>query len=104
MIAFSYGNIKWPETKTLFQYSLRPDDLAVLTLDSNSQAKFVLYLIGEKDGTYKNVAEKDWRKIFNTEKHLTPEERLDREIEKILKKQRQAEAEEERRQREQYMN
>ena len=104
MIAFSYGNIKWPETKTLFQYSLRPDDLAVLTLDQESPAKFVLYLVGDKKGQYKNVPEKEWRKIFNTEKHLTAEERLDLEIEKILKKQKREQEEEERRQREQYMN
>lgn len=99
LIAFSYGDINWPQTKTLFQYSLRPDDLAVLTLDKTSQAKFVMYLKGTKDKELLNMSEKEWRKLFDVEKHLTAEERAEREAEKQAIRER---AEEERRYREMY--
>lgn len=77
LIAFSYGDIKWPVSKTLFQYSLRPDDLALLTLDNNSPAEFVLYFKGLKKkegGGFKNMSFDDWSKLYKGKNHLTPEE------------------------------
>lgn len=63
-IAFSYGDIRWPETKALFQISISPDDLATLTLYKNSPAEFVLYLKGKKDGTFEDKNFYDWSKLF----------------------------------------
>lgn len=63
-IAFSYGDIRWPETKALFQISIKPDDLALLTLYKNSPSEFVLYLKGHKDGTFDNFDITEWSKLF----------------------------------------
>lgn len=77
LISFSFGDIKWPETKTLFQTTLRPDDIALLSLDSTSVEEFVLYFKGtsnkDNDG-FQSLGFKEWTKLFNTEKHLSPEE------------------------------
>ncbi len=84
LIAFSYGDIKWPVSKTLFQYSLRPDDLALLTLDRTSPVEFVLYFKGLKKkegGGFKNMSYDEWTKLFKVEKHLSAEE-LAKELEK----------------------
>jgi hypothetical protein len=65
LIAFSYGDIKWHETKTLFQVSLRPDDMALTTLGENAQSEFVLFLKGNKDKTtFQNLGFEDWSKLF----------------------------------------
>ncbi|MBC7715111.1 MAG: hypothetical protein H7177_17330 [Rhizobacter sp.] len=77
LIAFSYGDIKWPQTKTLFQVSLRPDDLAVLTLDKSSPAEFVLYFKGIKakdGGGFESKDFQQWSKLFKVKEHLSPEE------------------------------
>lgn len=64
-IAFSYGDIHWPETKALFQISVKPDDLAMLTLYKNSPSEFVLYLKGNKEeGSFDELDFNDWKKIF----------------------------------------
>lgn len=65
LVAFSYGDIQWHETKTLFQVSLRPDDMALGTLDPNGNSEFVLYLKGNKDKTtFQNLGFEDWSKLF----------------------------------------
>lgn len=66
LIAFSYGDIQWHETKTLFQVSLRPDDMALTTLGDNAQSEFVLYLKGNKDKTtFQNFGFQDWSNLFS---------------------------------------
>jgi hypothetical protein len=65
LIAFSYGDIKWHETKTLFQVSLRPDDMALTTLGENAPSEFILFLKGNKDKTtFQNLGYEDWSKLF----------------------------------------
>lgn len=99
LIAFSYGDIQWPETKTLFQYSLRPDDLAVLTLDETSPAKFVTYIKGTKEKEAVELGFDEWKKLFKDGVHLTPDQQEE------LAKQKQADRErleEERRYNEMY--
>ncbi len=65
LIAFSYGDIQWHETKTLFQISLRPDDMALTTIGENAQSEFVLFLKGNKDKTtFQNLGSEDWSKLF----------------------------------------
>lgn len=91
LIAFSYGDIKWPQTKTLFQISLRPDDLAVLTLDKSSPAEFVLYFEGikKKDGGgFESKNFEEWSKLFKTKDHLSEEE-IKLVAEKKVKEQRE---------------
>jgi len=68
LIAFSYGDVKWHETKTLFQISLRPDDMALSTLDEDPASEFVLYLKGNKDKeTFQNLDFEEWAKVFKIE-------------------------------------
>ncbi|QDK41254.1 hypothetical protein DOM21_07250 [Bacteriovorax stolpii] len=75
LITFSYGDIKWHETKTLFQLSLRPDDLALLSVTNPEQSEFVLYLKGNKrDGDFQNLDKDEWTKLFKLKKELTPGE------------------------------
>lgn len=65
LIAFSYGDIQWYETKTLFQVSLRPDDMALTTMGDNAQSEFVLFLKGNKDKTtFQNLGYSDWSNLF----------------------------------------
>lgn len=64
MIAYSYGDIHWPGMKTILNVSLRPDDMAVLSLYKNSPAEFVLYLEGKKDGTFEEKTLDDWKELF----------------------------------------
>ena len=91
LITFSYGDIKWHETKTLFQISLRPDDLALLSVTNPEQSEFVLYLKGNKrGGDFQNLDKDEWTKLFKLKKELTPEEleeeaRLAREKEEAKK-------------------
>jgi hypothetical protein len=66
LIAFSYGDILWHQTKTLFQISLRPDDMALISLGDNAQSEFVLYLKGNKDRTtFRELALQDWSKLYS---------------------------------------
>lgn len=102
LISFSYGDIKWPETKTFFQVSLRPDDLAVLTLDASSPAEFVLYFKGikQKDGGgFESMNYEQWSKLFKLDQHLFPEDVI---AENEKKAQKKAEAERLRLEREEY--
>lgn len=85
LIAFSYGDIKWPETKTFFQYSLRPDDLALLTLDQRSPVNFVLYLKGSKSNQAQNMDFDDWKKLFKNKNAVDPAVEKAREEEKLWK-------------------
>lgn len=69
LIAFSYGDIKWHETKTLFQISLSPDDMALSTLDSDPGSELILYLKGNKDkSTFQTLGFEDWSKVLKKEK------------------------------------
>jgi uncharacterized protein YycO len=69
LITFSYGDIKWPETKTLFQLSIRPDDIAKMTLDSSSDQEFIMYLKGNKNNQpISNLGFEEWSKVFQTKK------------------------------------
>lgn len=84
LISFSYGDFKWHETKTLFQISLRPDDIAVTTLGANPQAEFILYLKGsKKNGPVQNLPSDKWKVLFSLE---TAEEKAEA---KRLKKEKQ---------------
>lgn len=75
LITFSYGDIKWNETKTLFQISLRPDDLALLSVTNPEQSEFVLYLKGNKrGGDFQNLDKDEWTKLFKLKKELTQDE------------------------------
>jgi hypothetical protein len=67
MIAFSYGDIKWHETKTLFQINLRPDDLAELSLDQKA-SEFILYLKGKEDGSFEQLGFDAWSELFKPKK------------------------------------
>lgn len=64
MIAYSYGDIHWPEMKTPLQVSLRPDDLAALSVYKNSPSEFVLYFKGRKDGTVEEKTLDEWKDLF----------------------------------------
>lgn len=69
LITFSYGDISWNETKTLFQMSLRPDDLAVKTLEAGSGHELILYLKGNKKKQPVSVLGfEDWKKLFKKKK------------------------------------
>ncbi len=73
LISFSYGDYKWPETKTLFQVSLRPDDLAITSVQANPQAEFILYLKGaKKNGPFQNLTQDQWKALFDLQ---TPEQK-----------------------------
>ena len=64
-IAFSYGDIPWHETKTINQVSLRPDDMALTTLDENPSSEFILFLKGNKDKTtFKSLGSEEWAALF----------------------------------------
>lgn len=69
LISFSYGDVRWHETKTLFQISLRPDDMALSTLDDDPASEFILYLKGNKDKkTFESLGFEDWAKVFKIKK------------------------------------
>ena len=69
LITFSYGDIKWPETKTLFQISISPDDMAKSTLDKDPSSEFVLYLKGNKDKkSFQNLGFEDWSNLYKSKK------------------------------------
>lgn len=68
LIAFTYGDLKWHETKTLFQNSLSPDDIALSTLDSSSAVKFILYLKGNKDQDFSNLGFEEWKDLYSKKK------------------------------------
>ena len=93
LITYSYGDIKWPQTKTLFQISIRPDDIALMTLDKTTPAEFILYYKGikEKDGGGFEVMDlAAWKKVLG---YKTPEEIA---VEKELKAKKQREIEQRR--------
>ncbi len=77
-ISFSYGNILWHESKTLFQRSLRPDDLALLSVTNPEQSEFIFYLRGNKKSKdFFNLDASEWAKLFKIKKELplaAPEE------------------------------
>lgn len=75
LIAFSYGDIDWHETKTLFQISLRPDDLALLSVTDQASSEFILYFKGnKKGGGFESYDYEAWKSLFKIEKEKTQEE------------------------------
>jgi hypothetical protein len=64
MIAYSYGDIHWPGMKTILGVSLRPDDIAILSLYKNSPVEFVLYLKGNVDRSFEEKSIDDWKALF----------------------------------------
>ncbi|MBY0415764.1 MAG: hypothetical protein K2Q18_16440, partial [Bdellovibrionales bacterium] len=68
LISFSYGDIKWPESKALFQVTLRPDDIGRLTLNKDSGEELILYLKGNKKAPPSILNFEDWKKVFETKK------------------------------------
>ena len=70
LIAFSFGNIAWPQNKTLFQTIMRPEDIAVLTTYKNPQEEFILYLRGNKDKTFESLDFDQWKKLYKTKMPL----------------------------------
>ena len=69
LVSFTYGDVRWHETKTLFQISLRPDDMALSTLDEDPASELILYLKGNKDKTtFQNLNFEDWSKVFKIKK------------------------------------
>lgn len=93
LITFSYGNIKWRETKTLFQYSLRPDDLAMLSIEQPDLSEFVLFLKGQKDSQeFLNLDFNEWKLVLTADK-----------IKKQKKLERAAKLEKERKEREEFL-
>ncbi len=70
MIAYSYGNIRWPEMNTPLAVTLTPDDVAELTIYNNSPAEFVLYIKGNKGKTFVNESFAEWRQLFHHEEEL----------------------------------
>lgn len=71
-IAFAYGEIDWPQTKTLYT-TLRPDDIAIVsTYKKNAPAKFVLHLKGQKDGSFQKATVAEWNAMFAKPKVIAP--------------------------------
>jgi hypothetical protein len=68
LVSFSYGNIKWPMTKTLFQSTLKPDDLAIVTTQRNAPVEFILYLKGNKDRSFESLDFSAWMDLFHAPK------------------------------------
>lgn len=90
LIAFSYGDIKWRETKTLFQYSLSPDDLAILSVEQPDVSEFVLFLKGQKDSTeIKNLDFNEWKSILNAQKEKKAREQKKREMDEQNRRERE---------------
>ena len=71
LVAFSYGNIAWPQSKTLFQTIIRPDDIAVVTTKKNAPAKFILYLKGNKDKSFNNMSFANWKDLYQSKSKIT---------------------------------
>lgn len=94
LIAFSYGNIDWHQTKTLFQISLRPDDLAMLSVTHPEASEFIFYFKGKKDGTFFNYDYEAWKPLFKIKKEKTQPE-LDEEL-RLAKEKEKAQEEQKR--------
>ncbi|MBP9680448.1 MAG: hypothetical protein KBD76_03500 [Bacteriovorax sp.] len=79
LVAYTYGNIRWPEYKTILQVSLRPDDVAILSLYDETPEEFVLYLKGNRNAPFEKKGFEDWKELF-TKKVL----KLNKQFEKKL--------------------
>ncbi len=88
LIAFSYGEVDWKGTKTLNQVSLRPDDLALLSLEAGTGVDFIIYLKGvKKSEEFLNLGFDKWKEKFKIKKQLTPAEKEKIEKERESKRQ-----------------
>jgi uncharacterized protein YycO len=68
-ITFSFGDLPWIETKTLFQKTLRPDDLALMTVHHPELAELVLYIKGQKKKKPALYLEfENWKSLYKTKK------------------------------------
>lgn len=65
LIAFTYGDIQWPETETLGQVSIKPDEIAIMTLYQNAPSEFVLFLKGKKNHSFEEKSFESWKKLFS---------------------------------------
>jgi hypothetical protein len=68
LVAFSYGDIKWPMTKALFQTSLKPDDLAIVTTQQDATVEFILYFKANKDKSFASLDFSAWMDLFKASK------------------------------------
>jgi hypothetical protein len=68
LVAFSYGDIKWPMTKALFQTSLKPDDLAIVTTQLDAPVEFILYFKANKDKSFVSLDFSAWMDLFKAPK------------------------------------
>lgn len=69
LIAYSYGDLDWGQSKTLGFVNIKPDDLAAMSVRSTQEAEFVLYLEGKKEAkqdeeTFINHSEENWKNLF----------------------------------------
>jgi hypothetical protein len=65
LVAYTYGNIRWPEYETFIQVSLRPDDVGILSLYDDTPEEFILYLKGHRKAPFEKIAFEGWKKLFN---------------------------------------
>lgn len=70
MIAFSFGNIHWPEMDNFLGVTVTPDDIAELSLYKDSPAEFVLYIKGNKNNAFNKKSVADWKQLFHLQKEL----------------------------------
>ncbi len=64
LVAFSFGDIDWPMIKKAGIVNLRPDDLAILGIDSPFKSSFILFLEGNKDKSFSTHTEEEFYKLF----------------------------------------
>lgn len=67
-ITFSYGDLNWYQSKILFQMNIKPDDIARSTFGKNSTSDLVIYLQGQKDGSYVSKSFAGWLKDLKAKK------------------------------------
>lgn len=68
-ITFSYGNLPWIETKTLFQKTLRPDDLALLSVNHPESSEMILYIKGQKKKKpVLYLGSEEWKSLYKKTK------------------------------------
>lgn len=68
LVSFSYGDIRWPMTKTLFQSTLKPDDLAIVTTQLDAPVEFILYFKANKDKSFESLDFSAWMDLFKAPK------------------------------------
>jgi hypothetical protein len=65
LIAFSYGDINWPNSSKVSIVNLRPDDMAMYTILNPDQSEFIIYAKGNKDLSSNFTTNlEDFKKLF----------------------------------------